>query len=281
MKPLNRNHIITALLLCLSVTNIFSQGVPLPYYTGFDNASQKLGWQQFRTGYLSTYSWSYGGGGFSPTYCISHDYNVGATSSSQTVIDWFVSPPLNFTTTGKISLKVKTGGFSTPFPDNCEVYFGTDKKDPSTGNFVLVANLSYMVPQYQWLDTTIDLPFVTDSGYIAIKYKTIGAAWMTYAIDNINITLDSGVSIKEEYSKNRSTSYPNPFSSTTMIVFPNSLLNAELMIYSIDGQKVKSITNISGDHLSIERNDLRSGVYFYKVVEEGAVKFSGKFVVVD
>lgn len=92
-----------------------------------------------------------------------------------------------------MALKVRTSGFSTPFPDNCEVWFGTDDPDPETGNYVLIANLSYMLPQFDWLDTIVEVPFVAENGYIAFKYKTIGAAWSTYAIDDISITAITGL----------------------------------------------------------------------------------------
>jgi hypothetical protein len=267
---------------CLIFNLTFSQGVSLPYTTGFDNAAQKVGWQQFRTGYLSSYSWSYGGGGFSAPSCISHDYNVGG-NSSQTVIDWFVSPALNFTSTGKISLKVKTSGFSTPFPDNCEIWFGTDIKNPATGNFVLVANLSYMQPQYQWLDTTINLPYVTDSGYVAFKYKTIGAAWMTYAIDNITINLDASVSINETGNSNITLLkiYPNPFNSSATIQFNSNLENAELNFYTIYGQKIKTVNNISGDQIKIDRENLSSGIYFYELMQNGKTYPIEKLLITD
>src|SRR6476620_4502989 len=105
-----------------SITSvILSQGLALPYNSGYDSPAEKAGWQQFRTGVTGSSSWSYGGGGFAAS-CVGHDYNVGG-NSGDVVIDWFVSPPLNFTAPAIMSLKVKTAGFSTPFPDNFEIWF--------------------------------------------------------------------------------------------------------------------------------------------------------------
>src|SRR5690348_12210829 len=113
---------IITLLLCIMPLLLKSQSMPLPYYSGFDNASEQMGWQLIRTGNdPSAYPWSYSASGFSAPNCISHDYNVGGTTTD-TVVDWFVSPPLNFTSPGSISLKVYTAGFSPPFNDNCEVW---------------------------------------------------------------------------------------------------------------------------------------------------------------
>ena len=172
--------IITFFFICITLNTLFSQGISLPYFTGFDTPAEQAGWQQFRTGFLSNFDWNNNGS-------ISHDYNVGG-NPSDTVVDWYVSPPLNFTSTGILTMKIKTGGFSMPTPDNCEVYFGTNYPNPSIGNFVLIANLSYMQPQYQWLDTIVNVPYTSDSGYIAFKYKTIGLAWTNYSIDSITVS---------------------------------------------------------------------------------------------
>ena len=150
---------ITIILLALIFNNAFSHGLTLPYYTGFDNPAQRAGWVQYRTGFLSSYS-------LSNINNLSHDYNVGG-SSNDTVVDWYVSPALNFTASAQISMKIFTGGFSNPIPDNCDIWFGTNNPNPTTGNFVLIGSLSYMQPKYVWLDTIINVPFTAASGYIA------------------------------------------------------------------------------------------------------------------
>ena len=79
-----------------------------------------------------------------------------------------------------------------------------------------------MKPKNVWLDTTINIPFVTDSGYIALKYKTIGAAWVTSKVDNIAINIPLlGINEKDNYNKITVTIFPNPFKSSTTIQFGN------------------------------------------------------------
>ena len=120
---------------------------------------------QYRTGFLSSYRWSI-------INTLSHDYNV-AGISNDTVVDAYVSPALNFIAPVQISMKVFTGGFSNPIPDNCDIWFGNNNSNPTTGNFVLIGSLSYMQPKYVWLDTIINVPFTAASGYIAFKYKQL------------------------------------------------------------------------------------------------------------
>lgn len=269
----------TFLLQFLLTSIVFSQGLSLPYSTGFDSPSEKMGWQQFRTGFSGNYDWDYTAtGAFSAPTCLFHDYSVGG-NTTDTVIDWFVSPPLNFTSSGTVSIKIKSEGFSNPLPDNCEIWFGTNSPNPSIGNFVQVANLSNVLPKYQWLDTIINIPFVSDSGYLALKYKTIGAAWATYAIDDIEVSSLVGVNERDSFLKNETYIFPNPFSSSTTLQFNTMITNAELNLYTVYGKKIRTKNNINENKIKIERENLSSGIYFYELIQDSKKVATGKFVI--
>jgi len=270
----------TLFLNCLIQQIVFAQGEPLPYTTGFDNVSEQAGWQEFRTGYLSTYSWNYGGPGFSAPSCLSHDYNVGG-NPGDIVVDWFVSPPLNVTSTGTVSMKVKTAGFSAPTNDNCEIWFGTNDPDPTTGNFVLIGNISYMQPQYQWLDTTFNIPVATDSGYIAIRYTTVGPAWTTYQIDNINAAIFVGIDENENLNQASLSIFPNPFSDITTIQTNDQMENATMTIYNSSGQIVKEISGINGKLIMINKDDLQNGLYFIRLTQADEIIATEKLIITE
>ncbi|HRH65518.1 MAG TPA: choice-of-anchor J domain-containing protein [Bacteroidia bacterium] len=257
----------------------FSQGLPLPYFTGFDSPSEQAGWQQYRTGFISNYAWGFSGGGFN-AQCVSHDYNVGG-NPTDTVVDWFVSPPLNFTTTGTMALKVRTSGFSTPFPDSFEILFGTYTQDPSAGNFTVIANLSFMQPQFQWLDTVIDIPFVSDSGYIALKYKTIGAAWSTYAFDNIEISA-SPVSVPEKVLRNSVLNcFPNPFTMATTIHLSDGLAKSFLQIRLLDvyGNELRRYLPGVSNTILLTREGLPAGIYLLNVELDSKIVQTEKLII--
>ena len=259
--------------ICLSLfsSDLFGQGLSLPYYTGFDTPAEKAGWQQYRTGFLSNFAWNTNG-------AISHDYNVGG-NSTDTVIDWFVSPPLNFTSPGKVSMKVLTSGFSVPTVDNCEVWYGTKDQDPSTGNFTLIANLSYMLPQGKWLDTMVNIPFASDSGYIAFKYKTIGAAWATYSIDSITASTVVGIKKVNEPTPLAIKTIPNPFKSTSTLLFSSEIRNAQIEIYDIYGRKLRTVNGVSGSRYYLVRGNLPVGVYIIHLNQDGNNRAATKIVV--
>lgn len=263
----------TIFLSLFGLSTLFSQSLPLPYYTGFDSSTEQDGWQEFRTGFESTYGWEDLGQ-------LSHDYNVGG-NPTDTVIDWYVSPPLEFVAPGTVTMKVKTGGFSTPTPNNCEVWFGTNDPNPLTGDFVLIGNLSYMQPQSQWIDTLFDIPFTTDSGYVAFKYTTIGAEWVTYAIDSITVSIPADPIGINEIESNNTTLVPNPFVSNTTLYFDSEIENGQLDIYNSNGQKVRSLSNINGNQYQLERGNLPAGIYLMHVSQNSKVITTKKISITD
>lgn len=257
----------TFLLITIQITfclTLFAQAKTLPYFTGFDSPAEKEGWTEYRTGTIGTFSWNMTGS-------ISHDYNVGG-NATDTVIDWKVSPPIYFHTTAFASMKVSTYGFSSPTPDNCEVYFGTGNQDPEKGDFKLVANLSYMGPQFQWNDTTFVIPFTADSGYLAFKYKTIGGAWMTYSIDSISLNATVGQTEINSNQKLKVEVYPNPFQSQTQLKFNQSLLNGSIAVFDIYGKSVFEKLNFYGKSFSLDKKNLSPGIYILKVSDSQNLK---------
>lgn len=63
--------------------------------------------------------------------------------------------------------------------------------------------------------------------------------------------------------------FPNPFHSFSTIKLNHFLSNATLTIYDIFGQTVTQIKNISSHTITLNRNNLPSGVYFVLLTENG------------
>jgi hypothetical protein len=174
-----------------------------------------------------------------------------------------VSPPLKFTSTGTLALSIKIGGFSPPTPDNLEVWVGKNNPNPSLGNYVLAANLSYMSPNNIWLDTIINITTAYDTTYVAFKYKTIGAAWWTPLIDSLKFKTNwaSGI-FEEEIDPWSIQSYPNPVLHQLSFDFGGVYKNeeVELVIYSLFGSIVLEKNIQHNQSINI---DLPNGTYFY------------------
>lgn len=70
--------------------------------------------------------------------------------------------------------------------------------------------------------------------------------------------------------------YPNPFHSTA--TFNSNTLKAKLKIYNTFG-KIERIETIISHSITINRNGLSDGIYFYQLVNENGLIANGKFII--
>jgi len=75
--------------------------------------------------------------------------------------------------------------------------------------------------------------------------------------------------------------YPNPFSSATTLQTGKIFNGVTLTIYNSIGETVKQIKNISGQTVTLSRDNLASGLYFIRLTEENKVITVAKLVITD
>jgi hypothetical protein len=204
------------------------------------------------------------------------------------VVDWFVSPPINFSSPGKLSLRTQVYAIAnTAGPsDYFGIWFSAGIKDPTSGNFVEVVNLTNLASDQFgfWIDTgQIDLPFTTDSGYIAFVYKSTDN-WFDIHVDDVLIEVDSSVSLKEEQASHtiRVEIFPNPSNGDLTLQFnSSSITQVELSVFNIIGEQVlhESI-GISPDthELKLDLERFGKGIYFLNLLTEARIQ-SQKIIV--
>jgi hypothetical protein len=95
-----------------------------------------------------------------------------------------------------------------------------------------------------------------------------------------DLTLISNV-LESETDANQLNIYPNPFNEITAIQFNSALYNAELDVFNAYGQKAKTITQISGYKIEIDRGDLASGIYFIRLTQDNETFKTGKLIITD
>lgn len=71
---------------------------------------------------------------------------------------------------------------------------------------------------------------------------------------------------------------PNPFSSVTTLHTDNIFKNAILVVFNSYGQAVKEIKNISGQAITLHRDNLPDGLYFIRLAE-GKKIYTGKLII--
>ncbi|MBK9637441.1 MAG: T9SS type A sorting domain-containing protein [Bacteroidetes bacterium] len=75
--------------------------------------------------------------------------------------------------------------------------------------------------------------------------------------------------------------HPNPMNSSAAIQFNSLLNNAELNIFDVSGQKIKTIKNISRQTITLYRAELASGLYFIQIIQGGRIIAINKLIITD
>jgi hypothetical protein len=99
-----------------------------------------------------------------------------------------------------------------------------------------------------------------------------------------NTCIQSGqtsLSMKEHSNKNTFSIYPNPFSTSTTIQTTGLLKNATLTLYNYCGQTLNQVKNISGQAITLSRENLPSGLYFMRLKDENKNFAEEKLIITD
>jgi hypothetical protein len=77
---------------------------------------------------------------------------------------------------------------------------------------------------------------------------------------------------------------PNPFSDHTQLKIEttnNIFSDFDVKIFDITGSEVMSMNNVSDKFITINRNNLKQGIYFYQILSHGEVVTRGKMIIRD
>lgn len=248
----------------------------LPYTCDFDTPADQQGWTFYQEGVDGSSEWNMTGGGYSAPNALSHDYNVGA-SDGDVLIDWMVSPSLVSSGPFEVSLMIMQMGFSTPTDDNCEIYIVTGNPDPTSGSAVLLGNLSAPQPSTEWVAFSFVNASLIGEFRIAFRYKTIGAAWSTYAIDNIEITQQTGIAAFEGgNSRAEINIFPNPFVTSFCIEGLDKLDRPELHITDAMGNLILNIPFAAGIANTFNLEQLAPGYYTVMIYDKTGKRLKEK-----
>jgi len=136
------------------------------------------------------------------------------------------------------------------------------------------------------LPITYNYNIIPDTAYIEIglrgangKKTHVGSV---VHIDALSFSGNVPIGINEITKENKSVKlYPNPFaSSATITIDPTVKLNmANLIVYNVLGEEIRTINNINNNTITLEKDDMSSGVYFYKLVNSNSEIATGKFII--
>ncbi|CAN5397576.1 hypothetical protein BH10BAC1_BH10BAC1_05780 [soil metagenome] len=91
----------------------------------------------------------------------------------------------------------------------------------------------------------------------------------TVSINNLPTDLPNVVSV-----------YPNPFSDNTTIAIQPSVQfkNAEMIVYNVIGKEMIRVKDIQSHEFKFEKNKLSTGMYLYKLMNDGQEIATGKLI---
>jgi len=73
--------------------------------------------------------------------------------------------------------------------------------------------------------------------------------------------------------------YPNPMMNSATVFSADGFKDATLTISTLSGQIVRTINNLDGQTMSIERDDLAAGIYIISIKEDNATLWISKIVI--
>ena len=155
--------------------------------------------------------------------------------------------------------------------DTCGQSPGPDGIGFSAGN--LVGVLTDVQGNYSYQNVQIK---ATNVSSITVK----GLAGLGWGFAGVTIDCQSS-GISQLTNTVSTLVYPNPFSTSTTIKFISPQKNIELNIYNVCGQLVRTMQNISGDNIEIDRGNLPSGVYFIQLTQNDQNISTGKLIITD
>ncbi|MFI5218286.1 MAG: T9SS type A sorting domain-containing protein [Bacteroidia bacterium] len=197
--------------------------------------------------------------------------------------------------------------------DSIPMTYGGDGYDPLSTNycdFMFPDNTDtvYYPTLGAWTEVTAgnvagDRRFLQTAGAFtllpgAVNYITVGVIWarttaggpyasvdsLKNADDLIQQIYDScffTTSVSElAAAEIHVTVSPNPFFSETIIHFNNPQQDKfSFIVYDVKGKEVRKISGIKSTEVILKKENLNSGVYFYKLQNSEGKSFSGKLVV--
>ena len=94
-------------------------------------------------------------------------------------------------------------------------------------------------------------------------------------------TVSGATDIKENSKNNYISIYPNPFKTQTTLYSDQIINDAILTIFNSRGQTVKQIKNISGQTITLQRDNLASGIYYLQFIQYNKIFATDKLVITD
>ena len=153
-----------------------------------------------------------------------------------------------------------------------DVKIGVSNTDSTFGNLLFTASPFTNIWKH------IDFNFTASQSDKFITVANIPGVNSWNQIDNFTISNVTGIS---EIVLEDIHIIPNPFSVSTILQTDKVFKDATLTVYNSSGQQVKQINNISGQIITLHRDNLSNGLYFLCLTQDNKIFATDKLVITD
>ncbi len=195
--------------------------------------------------------------------------------------DWLISPALDLSNTSSAILSFDTW---TQYSDNLsdpelKVYYSVNYSGSGNPLNATWNELNYNYPadnSQSWTNSgNIDLSGINSNNlYIAFQYISSGTSAGSssyWKLDNVQVSANFSANKPIKNSKNQLSIYPNPVIGNQLTIFTGNSLKKTITISNIDGETIKT-EYFSDKQKIIDLKNLKSGIYFIKVIMNKTVK---------
>jgi hypothetical protein len=105
-------------------------------------------------------------------------------------------------------------------------------------------------------------------------------------VNNVPVVVDSGCvavlgRVREIHSNTSISAYPNPFSASTTFQLPRALSFGTLTVFDCFGRMVAQRNNIDGQTIIFNRDNLKDGLYYYRIQQDLDLIKEGKLLITN
>ena len=219
-----------------------------------------------------------------PEYCKTFPYLIGQNYSSANGYGLYTfnfSPAINSATLNfagishsakykeEVVIYVNDNHYRIPSaggPTDCEPMAVLNSKGNINGCFDCAGS--------GWYGTTISGPIyeltVLDS---LISGTPNGTVFSLFICESVSI-LDFSNATYPHYF------IPNPLSDRTTIFLPKTINNVEILLFNAQGKLVNPKYSIENSVLILDRENLSSGIYYYKIMSNSNIIEAGKLIII-
>jgi hypothetical protein len=131
-----------------------------------------------------------------------------------------------------------------------------------------------------WIAVNIGFPVKTIISSLAVNGTHIFAGTNGYGVWKRPLA-EMATGLDETRTGNSITVFPNPFSTQTTLGTGSDLRNTTLTLYNSLGQAVRRIQNVTGNTMTLYREDMAEGLYFVLLTEKNTTLATKRIIVTD